>query len=197
MAAPTKSYQVVAALQSLAANTVYVGSDIDVSTKLGGLMIIQFARAVATALTAGVKFRVEVAGAAAGNMAWGLLRSYQTAIATAARLAVTTQSEATQKEILMSNTTGYALTDRIFVENAVLANSEFHEVCLIHASTHLTIEENLAHVQEVTAFVSNSAERYICSIPVEAARIRLIVDNDPNAVAVYFKADLLTVDTIA
>jgi hypothetical protein len=194
--AKTESYVAVAALQSLAANTVYVGADQDMSGKYGGILTIQFARAVTTALTAGVKFRVEMRKAAAGNMAWGLLCSFVTAIATAIRLAVTTQSAASQKELTMSSTTGYALTDRVFVENAVLANSEFHEVSLIHASTHLTVEENLANIQEVTAFVANSAERYECAIPMECKCFRLVVDNDANGVAVYFKADLVQVDTI-
>jgi hypothetical protein len=193
----TKSYTEVSALQALAANTVYVSSEVDMSAKYGGILSIQFARAVTTALTAGVKFRVEIGSVASGNMAWGLLAMFQTTIATAVRLAVTTTSNSGQKELAMSSTTGFALADRIFVEDATLANSEFHEVALIHAATHLTVEENLANTHvDTTTFVANSAERFLCQIPLEVTRLRLVADNDPNAVAAYFKAQLVTVDAI-
>jgi len=172
-----------------------VGADQDMSGKYGGILTIQFARAVTTALTAGVKFRVEMRKAAAGNMAWGLLCSFVTAIATAVRLALT--SESTGQTLTMTTTTGYALTDRIFVENATLGNSEFHEIRKINGGASLLIEENLANTQAATTtFVANSAERYECVIPPECKAFRLVADNDANAVVVYFKADLVQVDTI-
>jgi hypothetical protein len=191
----TKTYTQVAALQALAANTVYISSEVDMSAKYGGLLLIQFARAVTTALTAGVRIRVETRGVASGNMAWGLLCSFQTGLATAVRLALT--SESTLQTLTMTTTTGFALTDRVFVENATLANSEFHEIRKVNAGASLLIEENLANTQAATTtFVANSAERFLCQIPLEPMAIRLVVDNDANAVAVYFKAQLITVDTI-
>ena len=198
MASPTKSYAVVAALQELAANSVYTGTPIDMGAKLGGLLIIQFGRAVTTALTAGVQFRVEASGAASGNMAWHPIGQFQSAIATAIRLAVTTTSNSGQKELTLSTTTGYALRDRIFVENVTLLNSEFHRVVLVHAATHLTVEDNLANTQaDTTSFVATAAESYGCPIEMGVARIRLVVDNSPNGVAIRFKADLSLVDTFA
>jgi hypothetical protein len=188
----TKAYTAVQALVQLAANAVSVGAAQDVSTHLGGLLIIQFGRGVVTALGTAPKFRVEVAPAASPTPAtgWGELTAYRPDQALCISLPPTTTSNSGQTEITMTTTTGFVIGDRVFVLNTTLASSEFGQVCVVHASNHITLEENLVNTQTAAAcLVQSKAERYVCAIPAEVGQFRIVADGSGSGYATYWKAD--------
>jgi len=188
----TKAYTAYQPLVQLGANAVSVGSAQDVSTHLGGLVIIQFGRGVATALGTAPTFRIEVSPAASPSPAtgWGLLTSFTPDQALCISLPPTSTSNSGQPEITMTTTTGFAAGQRVFVLNTTLENSEFHQIMLVHASNHITLEENLVNQQTAAAcLVQNKAERFVCQIPPEVAAFRIVADGSSSGYATYWKAD--------
>jgi hypothetical protein len=130
--------QTLIALQKIAANGVVVGTPVNVSSKLGGLIYARFGRRSASAATAGVNIRLEASSKDSGDNSW-----FPFAILTTAYAACQSQTLGTtaagQKVLAMASTTGIAAGDVLFIDNATAANCEWGRVSSIVANTSATI----------------------------------------------------------
>jgi hypothetical protein len=173
----------VLAMQTVAAATVVIGSAIDVSTILEGILGIRCGRNQEAALTVGVKFRVE-GSYAAGQGYWEVIGgcTFQSAIAAAASEALTANPcSAGITTLLGASTSGFTAPCYCSILNTTPANSEFVRVKALQAGTvAFLIEEATINVQ-TGATIYNQAESFQCGIPAGYSRVRVVVDNMGNA----------------
>lgn len=198
MASPSKTQDVtVLALQSVAADTIVVGSAIDLATKFAATVFIHFGRSVATALTRGVIIRVDASAKSSGDDQWFPLAVLQTAAAAAETEAVSGTVNAGQPVVTVASTTNLATRDIVLLLNGTLANSEWGRIASVVLNTSITLENNLTNAQ-TGATVIDSAELFVVQIDASAiARIRLVVDNSGTGQAVIVEAEAITLDSIA
>lgn len=197
MATITKTQAQLAAPQSLASNTVYVSSEIDVATKLACFLAIKFGRRATTALTEGVEFRVEASGKASGDGDWHTIYSYKTAVATAESEAVSGTVSSGTNVITVASTTNLARADIVYIDNSTIGNSEWGRVKSIVAATSITIEDNLVNAQTGST-IYDQAE-ILPAIFVDCTafkRLRVVVDGSNTGQAVAFEINYVTADSI-
>lgn len=187
--------QTLIALQKIAANGVVVGTPVNVSSKLGGLIYARFGRRSASAATAGVNIRLEASSKDSGDNSW-----FPFAILTTAYAACQSQTLGTtaagQKVLAMASTTGIAAGDVLFIDNAAAANCEWGRVSSIVANTSATIEDNLINAQTGNT-VYDSAEIYApIALPEGAVRVRAVIDGSQFTQAFAVEVLMSTIDSI-
>jgi hypothetical protein len=187
--------QTLIALQKIAANGVVVGTPVNVSSKLGGLIYARFGRRSASAATAGVNIRLEASSKDSGDNSW-----FPFAILTTAYAACQSQTLGTtaagQKVLAMASTTGIAAGDVLFIDNAADANCEWGRVSSIVANTSATIEDNLINAQTGNT-VYDSAEIYApIALPEGAVRVRAVIDGSQFTQAFAVEVLMSTIDSI-
>jgi hypothetical protein len=187
--------QTLIALQKIAANGVVVGTPVNVSSKLGGLIYARFGRRSASAATAGVNIRLEASSKDSGDNSW-----FPFAILTTAYAACQSQTLGTtaagQKVLAMASTTGIAAGDVLFIDNATAANCEWGRVSSIVANTSATIEDNLINAQTGNT-VYDSAEIYApIALPEGAVRVRAVIDGSQFTQAFAVEVLMSTIDSI-
>ena len=198
MASLTKTgSQTLLALQSVAASSVAVGAAFDVSTKLGGIILVRFGRRSATAAGAGVNIRLEMSYASAGTSnTWFTFATLTTAFA-----AVNSQTLGTvasgQNVLSMAATAGITVGNVVLIDNSTVAQIEWGRVKAVSANVSATIEDNLVNTQ--TGFIIyNGAEIYNpVAIPEAALSIRCVADGSLFTQAFAVEARVTTIDTIA
>jgi len=198
MATYTKTIQTdLLALQSVAASSVAISSDFDMSGKIGGTVLVRFGRRAATAAGAGVNIRVEASHASSGNNTWYPLAIFTTNFAAAADEAVSGTVNSGTNVITVASTTGLTAGDIIFIDNGTIANSEWGRIKSIVSNTSVTIEDNLVNAQ-TSSTIYDSAEIFApVIIPKEVTRIRVVADGSGFTQAFAIEASLITVDSIA
>ena len=198
MSTYTKSIQAdLLSLQSVAASTVLISSDFDMSTKLGGMVLVRFGRRAATAAGAGVNIRVEASHASSGDNSWYPLAILTTNFAAAQDEPVSGTVSAGTNVITVAATTGFTAGDIVFIDNGTIANSEWGRVKSIVAATSITIEDNLVNAQ-TSSNIYDSAEIFApVVIPKEVTRIRVVADGSSFTQAFAVEASLITTDSIA
>ena len=183
-------------LQSIASNTVIVGSAADVSTKLAATVFIHFGRRATTALTEGVEFRIEASAKSSGDGFWWPLAVFKTAIALAETEAVSGTVSAGTNIITVASTTNLVAGDIIFIDNTTIGNSEWGRIKSIVANTSVTIEDNLANAQ-TGATIYDQAEMYAAQFDLTAVtRIRVVADGRNTGQAVAAEVFMVTGDSI-
>ena len=183
-------------LQSIASNTVIVGSAADVSTKLAATVFIHFGRRATTALTEGVEFRIEASAKSSGDGFWWPLAVFKTAIALAETEAVSGTVSAGTNIITVASTTNLVAGDVIFIDNTTIGNSEWGRIKSIVANTSVTIEDNLANAQ-TGATIYDQAEMYAAQFDLTAVtRIRVVADGRNTGQAVAAEVFMVTGDSI-
>ena len=189
----SKTADVLRACTSVAASTLAYtadGSEIDVSTYVGGLCQVRFGRGSATAAGAGAVLSVQSSLTASGSD-WGTFAQFVTAFGACTSLAVTGTTNAGQAVILMSTTTGIAVGASVFIENPTPANSEWGIVVSVNAGVSITIDRNLDNAQ-TSSTVRTLAEVYNpVEIPLGVMRLRFVHDNSVFTQASFAQA-LLT-----
>lgn len=184
------------ALQSVAASSVAVGSAVDVSTKLGGLIYVRFGRRSATAAGAGANIRLEVSYAASGDNTWFPFAQFTTAFAACEPEAVSGTVSAGTNVITVASTTNLTAGDLIYIDNGTIANSEWGRIKSIVSNTSVTIEDNLVNAQ-TGATLYDSAEIYPpVAIPEGAIRIRAVDDGSLFTQAHAIQVVYTTIDSI-
>lgn len=191
-------------LQSVAANTVALGSATDVSSKLAGTVFIHFGRRSATALTEACQIRVEGSAKSSGDGFWFPLATFLTQTAGPTQQSVNGTCASGQNVVAMTSTTGmsadWAATSPIgnivYIDNSTIANSEWGRVKLVTSNTSITIEDNLLNAQTGST-VWPSAEVFMAMLDFTAVgRIRVVAYNNAG-VAIAIEAHLVSGDSIA
>lgn len=181
MAVITKTDDVtpIIALQVITTNSIIDSGAVSLETKLGSILMIRLGRTVSTALSVGVRVRVEVSPNSTGDDTWFTIAQYQTGVAAAnTGKDITTQSNSGQATVTMTTTTGLAQRDKIFIYDTVtLGNSEFHRVKTVNAGASIVLERNLANTQPTTSDVFNQVQEFLCYLDALAiTRVRVIID---------------------
>lgn len=198
MAAPTKTIRTpLIALASVASAAVSVGTALDVSTLLAGTVFIHFGRRAATALSVPANVRIEASSVASAHGFWFPLATFVSDTVAAADEAVNGTCNAAQAVVPMASTTGFAISDIIFIDNGTIGNSEFGRIKALASNTSVTIEDNLVNAQ-TGATVYNKAQVVAYQLDLTAiTRIRAVVDNTGTGQAIACEVDLITCDTFA
>lgn len=184
-------------LQSVSASSVAVGSAIDVSGKLGGIVYVRFGRRSATAAGAGVKIRIEASSKTSGDNSWYPIAEYTTAYAACESEAVSGTVSSGTNVITVASTTNLAAGDLIFIDNGTIGNSEWGRIKAILANTRVTIEDNLVNAQ-TSSTIYDSAEIFTpVEIPQGAVRVRVVADGSLFTQAFAIHAEVTTIDGIA
>ena len=196
MAIPTKTANNdFVTITTLASNSVLISSVVNVASKFAAFVGINFGRAVATALTEGVEFRLEGSMNDSTDGEWFPLAVYKTAIAAASDEAVSGTAAAGSATLAVTSVVGFAAGDLISMLNATLANSEFGRVRLVSASV-ITIEDNLTFTQ-TSSSLFDSAEFISFNVDLSAVtRMRLVTDARNTGQTVMFKAKYVLLDSI-
>lgn len=184
------------ALQSVAASSVAVGSAVDVSGKMGGLIYVRFGRRSATAGGNGVNIRLEASYATSGDNTWFPFVVFQTAQVACEAEAVSGTVNAGTNVITVASTTNLTAGDLIFIDNGTIANSEWARVKSIVANTSITIEDNLVNAQTGSTLYDTAEIYSPVSIPEQAIRIRCVADGSGFTQAFAIQAMYTTVDSI-
>lgn len=175
--APAKTADLdLVALQDIAANTVVVGSGVDLSGKEMGAVYVRLGRRSASAAGAGVNIRIEASHKGSGDNSWYPLATFTSAFAACEGEAVSGTVGSGTKVITVASTTSLTAGDIIFISNGTAANSEWARVKSIVSNTSITIEDDLVNAQTGSTLY-DSAEIYApVMIPKNVYRIRAVID---------------------
>lgn len=186
----------VLSLQSVAASTVVISSDLDVSTKMAATILIWFGRRSATAAGAGVNIRIEVSGESSGDSSWKSIYIFTTGFAACEAEAVSGTVSSGTNVITVASTTNLTIGDYIFIDNSTIANSEWKRVKSISTNASVTTENNLANAQTGST-IYDSAEDFMCSLDLTAIkRLRVVADGASFTQAFAIKSLMITGDSI-
>ncbi len=204
MASITKTVnQTLLALQSIATAVVVVGTPVDVSTKLAGLVLVHWGRQSATALTKGITIRIEASAKSSGDGFWFPIAEWTSLIAAVNTEAVSGTVSAGQNVITVASTTGYNVGDVVYIDNGTIANSEWGRIKVVTSNTSITIEDNLVNAQTGANLYPSGATVYptnegiVCAMIdlTSIARIRMVAGGQ-TAQAVAVEGFLVTGDSI-
>ena len=197
MASFSKTLGTLYALASTTASSVSLGTPLDVSTKMGGLVYVRFGRRAATAAGAGANIRLEASHSSSADNSWYPFAIFTTAFAAAEAEAVTGTVAAGATTITCASTTNLTAGDLIFIDNGTIANSEWARIKSIVAATSVTVEDALVNAA-TGCTLYDSAEIYApVAIPEGAYRIRCMVDASLFTQACAVEARYSTIDGIA
>jgi len=197
MATFSKTLGTLYTLASTAASSVSLGTALDVSTKMGGLVYVRFGRRSATAAGAGCNIRLEASHSATVDNSWYPFAVFTTAFAACEAEAVSGTVAAGTAVITVAATANLAAGDVIFIDNGTIGNSEWGRIKSIVSNTSVTIEDVLVNAA-TGCTVYDAAEIYApVAIPEGAARIRCVVDASLFTQACAVEARYSTIDGIA
>ena len=167
-------------LQTIASATVVLGSAADVSTKLSATVFVHTGRTATTALTNGLKIRIEGSAKSSLNGFWFALAEFSTAIAASTTTATLTTGTTAGDIILpMTTTAGIVIGDKVYIREAgAETNSEFGRVKLVTANTSVTIEDGTLFNHTITTtLVWSQAEFFTAQLDLSSiGRIRVVAD---------------------
>lgn len=198
MASLTKTQAIsVLSLQSVASNTVVLGSAVDVSTKLAATVFIHSGRRTNSALTEGVEYRIEASAKSSGDGFWWPLASFKSAIILAESEAVSGTVSSGTNVITVASTTNLIAGDLVYIDNSTIANSEWGRVKSISSNTSITIEDNLLNAQTGST-IYDQAEFFVAQLDLTAVgRIRAVADGRNTGQATSVEILMVTGDSIA
>lgn len=167
-------------LQTLASGAVVISSVLDVSTKLSGSVFIHHGRTIATALTNGVKYRVEASAKSSLDGYWFSLAEFVSNLTVSTTTATLTTGTAAGATVLpMTATGGIVIGDKVYIREAGgETNSEFGRVKAVSANTSITIEDGTLFNHTITTTkVWSQAEFFVAQLDLTSiGRIRVVAD---------------------
>lgn len=197
MATFSKTLGTLYALASTAASSVSLGTALDVSTKMGGLVYVRFGRRAATAAGAGCNIRLEASHSATVDNSWYPFAIFTTAFAACEAEAVSGVVAAGATAVTVAATANLTAGDLIFIDNGTIGNSEWARIKSVVLNTSVTVEDALVNAA-TGCTIYDAAEIYApVAIPEGAARIRLVVDGSLFTQACAVEARYSTIDGIA
>lgn len=170
----------------IAAAAIRKGAEFAFTDDLGGVLEIFVAHDSVNAHANGASMVVEVNDQTSGNdEGWIALESFngiRSSGGTAVKVDVDVECAATATQLKVASTGAASefetKMDRYFVKNAVIANSEIVRNNGFVDNDYITILDGLTNLQEVTADVFNIVESWLCRVPQEFRRARVIIWND-------------------
>lgn len=168
--------QTLLALQSVAASSVVVGTPVDVSNKMGGLVYARFGRRSATAAGASANIRIEASFATSGDNNWFPLAIFSTNFAAVEAEAVSGTVNAGTNVITVASTTNLTAGTIVFIDNSTIGNSEWGRIRTFSTNVSVTIEDNLVNAQTGATMYAGAEIFPPVPIPEGALRIRGVAD---------------------
>lgn len=197
MASFSKTLGTLYALATTSASSVSLGTALDVSTKMGGLVYVRFGRESATAAGAGCNIRLEASHSASADNSWYPFAVFTTAFAACEAEAVSGTVAAGATAITVASTTNLTAGDVIFILNGTIGNSEWARIKTISGGVSVTVEDALVNAA-TSCTIYDAAEIYApVAIPEGASRIRCVVDASLFTQACAVEARYSTIDGIA
>ena len=96
----------------------------------------------------------------------------------------------------MTDTTGFAVGDVVYIDNGTIGNSEWGRVKAVSANTSITIEDNLVNAQTGATVYDQAQIFRAVDINLRAiGRIRVVVDNTGTGQAIAVEAHMVTADS--
>ena len=194
MAAFSTTTTSLQAIASVAASSVGISSELDISTCLGGNLSLRFGRRSATAAGAGVNFRCDYSPETTGNSSWVSFPLFVSAFAACEAEAVSGTVGSGTNVITVASTTNLVAGDLIFIDNGTITLSEWGRIKSISANVSVTIEDNLTNAQ-TGATLYDAAEIYTPALILSGyKRLRIVADGSlfTQAFAWEAKATLIT-----
>jgi hypothetical protein len=168
------------ALATVASGAVGLGAAADVSTKLAATVFIHVGRTIATALSNGVKVRVEGSAKSSLDGFWFPLAEFVTGVTVSTTTAtLTTGTTAGTATLPMTATAGIVIGDRVYIREAgAETNSEFGRVITINTNTSIVLEDGTLYNHTITTTkVWSQAEFFVAQLDLTAiGRIRVVID---------------------
>lgn len=186
-------------LQSVASNSVVIGSATDVSTKFAATIGIHIGRRATSALTNPMIIRIEGSTESSGDGYWFPLTSPLSSDTAACESeAVSGTVNSGTNVITVASTTNLTAGDLVYIDNGTIANSEWGRVKSIVSNTSITIEDNLRNAQTGstiydTANIFNAVQVDLTAVK----RIRVVADGSGTGQAVAVEVRMVTGDSIA
>lgn len=184
-------------LQSVAASSVVVGSAVDVSTTMGGLVYVRIGRRSATAAGAVSNVRLECSYATSGDNTWVPFAILSGDFAACEAEAVSGTVNSGTNVITVASTTNLTAGDIIFIDNGTIANSEWARVKSISANVSVTVEDNLVNAATGCTLYDSATIFNAVSIPSACIRIRAVADGSLFTQAWAVQAIYSTITGIA
>lgn len=154
------------------ANGAATSGELDVSTKISGVVLMRMGRTSSSAFTTnGVVFLVEVSGYAAesGEEYWYPYREFETALGSSiGSQAVSGTEAAGQTVVTLAAGTNFAARDYVFWHNTTLINSEWSRVLSV-SGADLTLLEAITNAQ-TGATCRDQAEAFECEMDLSAVK---------------------------
>ncbi len=167
-------------LQTIASAAVVLGAAQDVSTKLAATVFIHVGRKATTALTNGLKVRIEASAKGSLDGYWFALAEFITGVAVSTTTpTLTTGTTAGDIILPMTATAGIVIGDKVYISEAGgETNSEFGRVKLVTTNTSITIEDGTLFNHTVTTSdVWSQAEFFTAQVDLTGiGRIRVVAD---------------------
>lgn len=193
----SKTLGTLYALASTAASSVSLGTPLDVSSKMGGLVYVRFGRRAAAAAGAGCNIRLEASHSASADNSWYPFAIFTTAFAAAEAEAVSGTVAAGATTITVASTTNLAAGDIIFIDNGTIANAEFARIKSVTGAPAVVVEDPLVNAATGLTFYDSAEIFAPVAIPEGAYRIRLVVDASLFTQACAVEARYSTIDGIS
>ncbi len=192
----TKSTAAVDDWTAIAQGVYGIGSDYSCASNYSTLLNIQAFLDTNSTAHDGTEFVVQTSNETSGDEDWHDLTSFVGLVdASPAVTAVTTEAASGQATVAATGVgADFAVDDLghfyVGIENNTLANSELGVISTYTASTSITLTDNLTNTHAVTtSMVCSVALSKDISIPYEASRCRVIINNnyDANGNTLNFK----------
>ena len=184
-------------LQSIAASSVVVGSAVDVSDKMGGLVYARIGRRSASAAGDVCNIRLEASFKTSGDNSWFPFCTLSGNHAACEAEAVTGTVAAGATAITCASTTNLAAGDVIFIDNGTIGNSEWARIKSIVAATSVTVEDALVNAATSCTMYDAATIFTPVAIPPQALRIRVVADGSLFTQAWAVQGKYSTIDSIA
>lgn len=200
MAALSKTAGVVVlAHQAVTHPATVVGTAQDVSTKFAATVLLFHSSIEATANTNPGKFLVQVSGSATGNEDWATVYEFDATISTADNEAMTATEPVGETVLAVSNTSGFASYDKLYIQHSTLASSEWGLCQEIVTNTSIDLVDGLTNEQTSSSVIWNDVDIWAVQLDLTAVtRIRVNFQHEGATGAnCHIKALGITSDSIA
>lgn len=176
-----------------------LGVEIDVANDLGVSGVLEHAYVEVTANASPASFYIMANPFDSGDEGWYTLLQFDTST-TAAPTEVLSGAEAAAQTVLeVASTTGFAVGDTIYVQDATVNNGEWHRIIRIVTNASITIAHGLADAKAGTDTIWGEAEQFPFEFDVSNYK-RLKVDYNNETAATgsntHIRGTLIRADSI-
>jgi hypothetical protein len=201
MAVPSKTEDIVLiAHQAVTHPDTVVGAEIDVGTKISGLLAMFHASVEAVANTNPGKFLVRVNPSNADDDDWVTIREFLAQVSTADTEAMIATEPIGEKSLAVAATAGFAAEDNLYIQDTgIPTDSEWGKCREIVTNTSIDLVDGLARQKDSSDVIWNDADIFHMNLdltPFKRLRVDFMHEGAVGA-NVHIKAILSTFDSFA